>query len=756
MNITITKIITLAKTYKHLLTTKTAAVVIAVLSVLGYGALVIAAPLYNPGQTLSPTCDPSNPNCTVFPMAIGAGVALATPGSIPFIDANGALQQDNANLMWNDVTKTLTLSKGLVIGNISVADSVSAGYEILGGSTQVPNHVISGNYIYAANTGSFSFDIYDITDPTNLALAGSVSLGGPAITMAQGSGGYFYTVDPSNAQLRVLNASNPASPTLSSSVAVGANPIRVFTSGSYLYVVSRDPKVEVFDISNPASPALAGSVTLSGVPDYAALSGNYIYLMGSNGFMVVDISTPASPAEVGSLSGTSAGSQIHVNGNYVYTFDLTGSTSLDVIDVSNPASPTLVVDSLPVGDCPSDMTFYGNYIYIAHCNPPEPMVVVDISTPASANVVSSFDSSGGAYSATTFGAYLFSTESSNSTDVYKVWDLSTPTSPSLLATKSIAGDYYLGKPVINGSYAYFVSQNDYLLYSIDMTQLADIYNPNDIVSLSVDGTIQSTLLAGGGIVALYADNNGNIIPSYSDQTLKKNISDLGLTDSMNKVRALQGHQYNWKDADRFGPQTEIGFIAQEVEQVVPEVVRQMGGYKTVNYQYLSALHNEAIKALDLRLATIETIAGINEEEASRTLLAQFVEFLSSTTKKVIGGALEIKGKLFANEIIIKDQSTGSPYCVTIVNGALMAQPGESCNGVNAAAAIVAGEQSQSGTTTPEVVDSSSSTATTTETASSTTTESTDASVTTTEPATSTDVPAEVVPTETVSASSTTE
>ncbi len=54
----------------------------------------------------------------------------------------------------------------------------------------------------------------------------------------------------------------------------------------------------------------------------------------------------------------------------------------------------------------------------------------------------------------------------------------------------------------------------------------------------------------------------------SDSTLKQNVTDL--LPSLEKVRALRPVAWNWKDkAD--GPR-QYGFIAQEVEKILPELV----------------------------------------------------------------------------------------------------------------------------------------------------------------------------------------
>jgi hypothetical protein len=91
----------------------------------------------------------------------------------------------------------------------------------------------------------------------------------------------------------------------------------------------------------------------------------------------------------------------------------------------------------------------------------------------------------------------------------------------------------------------------------------------------------------------------------SDANLKTNVTTL--TNALDKVLSLRGVTYQWKpeelspnaitntvvetDTNRY-----LGFIAQEVEPIVPEVVRTMtNGTKAVSYHSLVALLVEAIK-----------------------------------------------------------------------------------------------------------------------------------------------------------------
>ena len=92
----------------------------------------------------------------------------------------------------------------------------------------------------------------------------------------------------------------------------------------------------------------------------------------------------------------------------------------------------------------------------------------------------------------------------------------------------------------------------------------------------------------GDVVAYY---------SFSDERLKDDIKPL--ENSLDKVLAMQGVSYKWNSGERKG-QSDIGLIAQQVEEVVPEVVREKTNidgdtFKSVNYEHLVGVLIEAMK-----------------------------------------------------------------------------------------------------------------------------------------------------------------
>jgi hypothetical protein len=84
----------------------------------------------------------------------------------------------------------------------------------------------------------------------------------------------------------------------------------------------------------------------------------------------------------------------------------------------------------------------------------------------------------------------------------------------------------------------------------------------------------------------------------SDMNLKENITDMKY--GLDTVMQLRGVEYDWKREDMGH---DIGVLAQEVEQVIPELVKEHDGlhgrgkFKSVDYNKLVPVLIESIKEL---------------------------------------------------------------------------------------------------------------------------------------------------------------
>ena len=63
---------------------------------------------------------------------------------------------------------------------------------------------------------------------------------------------------------------------------------------------------------------------------------------------------------------------------------------------------------------------------------------------------------------------------------------------------------------------------------------------------------------------------GSSSNNISDQRLKENIATI--TDPIAKIKALKGRTFTWKSEARMREGTHYGFVAQEVESIIPDLI----------------------------------------------------------------------------------------------------------------------------------------------------------------------------------------
>ncbi|MFM7019944.1 MAG: tail fiber domain-containing protein [Aquirufa sp.] len=129
-----------------------------------------------------------------------------------------------------------------------------------------------------------------------------------------------------------------------------------------------------------------------------------------------------------------------------------------------------------------------------------------------------------------------------------------------------------------------------------------IFNTSELYGLSIKengfigmgtGTPSVRLQVAGDIIA-------NSIAGSSDERFKMNIAPI--SNPLQKVLALRGVNFDWRAQEfptrQFSTKRTLGFIAQEVEKVLPEIVQTentVEAYKSVQYDKVVALLVEAMK-----------------------------------------------------------------------------------------------------------------------------------------------------------------
>jgi len=119
-----------------------------------------------------------------------------------------------------------------------------------------------------------------------------------------------------------------------------------------------------------------------------------------------------------------------------------------------------------------------------------------------------------------------------------------------------------------------------------------------------------SVVANGNITAFGASSN---FLNVSDERLKEDI--YNISGSLNKILELRPTHFTWK----LNKKQDVGFIAQEVEEIIPEVVETSQGFintdgeqendlqdiKTVSYSKLVPYLVDTIQVMDKRIKELE-------------------------------------------------------------------------------------------------------------------------------------------------------
>ncbi len=128
---------------------------------------------------------------------------------------------------------------------------------------------------------------------------------------------------------------------------------------------------------------------------------------------------------------------------------------------------------------------------------------------------------------------------------------------------------------------------------------------NQFMIGSTTRPINELVIKGSGTCSIAATG----LSCSSDERLKTNIEDLSTTtmEDLLKVRTVL---YNW-NSNPAGDKV-IGFLAQDLEQYYPQLVRtDSDGFKMVNYAQMAPILVEAIREMNLNVTMISDMARAN-------------------------------------------------------------------------------------------------------------------------------------------------
>ena len=117
--------------------------------------------------------------------------------------------------------------------------------------------------------------------------------------------------------------------------------------------------------------------------------------------------------------------------------------------------------------------------------------------------------------------------------------------------------------------------------------------------LDVNGNINIT----GNIMKNYVPIT-NATLTFSDSRIKINIADIEDTSALDKIMKIEPKNYNYIDTDERGTNNVIGFIAQQIKDVIPEAITIGEEYIPNIYKYYTIISSNMILVDDANINKI--------------------------------------------------------------------------------------------------------------------------------------------------------
>ena len=119
--------------------------------------------------------------------------------------------------------------------------------------------------------------------------------------------------------------------------------------------------------------------------------------------------------------------------------------------------------------------------------------------------------------------------------------------------------------------------------------------------------------------------------SFSDSRMKTNITDIADDESLNLCNQLKPKRYTYKDVVSNGTRSVIGFIAQEVKDILPEAIYQRKEYIPNIYQLATITDNILNFETDLSLSIISDVSGGKIKIYDYEDREQYIDISSATS-----------------------------------------------------------------------------------------------------------------------------
>lgn len=170
-----------------------------------------------------------------------------------------------------------------------------------------------------------------------------------------------------------------------------------------------------------------------------------------------------------------------------------------------------------------------------------------------------------------------------------------------------------------------------------------------VPDLVIDGLVSTDPLA--------TDSNGKIVAGVSDERLKENIEPL--SGALNKIKQLRGVSFNYTEESNMGGGLRYGFIAQEVQPIIPHIVRDRSksdGMLNLNYTEVIPWLVEGFKEL-LSGGTKYTLSTSEDHYVHSN--THTISDVSNISNMFLGGITSFDTPLTVGNVIQNTDTSGN-------------------------------------------------------------------------------------------------
>ncbi len=292
-------------------------------------------------------------------IAVAAGSAFATErgGSLHVFDVSQVSFAPAAGrLSWTDDALDIALA-----GELAYLADGDGGVRIIDisepGAPQIVNTIdtaerafclaLDGDRAYVADLWPAVLYVFDIVDPLDVRLLGTLEFPGFSATDVAVAGNHAYLAGYCSGQVHcdalIVDVSVPEQPQLVGALPMSGQARGLAIARNYVFAAASNTVdgLQIFDVSQPEAPLPVGDLVTGGYPMGVVVAGDRAYLaLASAGLMIIDVADPANPWVLSTTDTPGSVYDVALRGDLAYLADRAGG--LQVVDLSDLARPQLL------------------------------------------------------------------------------------------------------------------------------------------------------------------------------------------------------------------------------------------------------------------------------------------------------------------------------------------------------------------------------------------------------------------------------